>query len=94
MSNRGGKTMSFADNIKELAKKAIAMQSDNYSADVAKTSLVLPYFQSLGYDIFNPKEFISGYGNANAKCYYHWRYHYRYHYSSSLQQQYGHRTAL
>ena len=68
MSKRGGKTMSFADNIKELAKKAIAMQSDNYSADVAKTSLVLPYFQSLGYDIFNPKEFISGYGNANAKC--------------------------
>lgn len=60
--------MSFADSIKELAKKAIAMQSDNYSADVAKTSLVLPYFQSLGYDIFNPKEFISGYGNANAKC--------------------------
>ena len=50
--------MSFFEELKEFATK-IEQQKDMISTEEAtKTSIVLPFFQLLGYDIFNPLEFI------------------------------------
>jgi predicted type IV restriction endonuclease len=68
--------MDFADKIHELAshlpEKVAKIQLDNSSGrneGTTKTSLVLPFIQSLGYDIFDPNEVKAEYtldmGGAN-----------------------------
>ena len=53
--------MDFPNELNEFAAK-ISKLKDNISTEEAtKTSLVLPFFQLLGYDIFNPLEFVPEY---------------------------------
>jgi len=50
--------MDFIDEIKLFSKKVEKLKSQIQTEAATKTSLVLPFFQLLGYDIFNPQEFI------------------------------------
>lgn len=53
--------MDFSNELNEFAAR-ISKLKDNISTEEAtKTSLVLPFFQLLGYDIFNPLEFVPEY---------------------------------
>jgi len=48
----------FAEQIKSLAKRVQKLKDSIHTEEATKTSIVMPFFQSLGYDIFNPEEFV------------------------------------
>lgn len=48
---------SFQDQIKRLSKRTKSIKDNILTEEATKTSLVMPFFQLLGYDIFNPAEF-------------------------------------
>lgn len=48
----------FNDQLKALGKRVIALSDSIETEEATKTSLIMPFFQILGYDIFNPTEFI------------------------------------
>lgn len=48
----------FMNQLKSLAKRAESLKNSIQTEEATKTSLVMPFFQILGYDIFNPAEFI------------------------------------
>ena len=45
-------------DIEILSKRAVEQSTRLTTEEAAKTSLVLPFIQSLGYDIFDPTEVI------------------------------------
>lgn len=47
----------FVEQLKSLSKRTEQLKSSIETEEATKTSLILPFFQILGYDIFNPKEF-------------------------------------
>lgn len=47
----------FTEQIKLLSKRVIAMRASISTEEATKTSIIMPFFQILGYDIFNPTEF-------------------------------------
>lgn len=49
--------MDFIDELRQFSKRAQALVNDIKNEEATKTSLVLPFFKMLGYDIFNPMEF-------------------------------------
>lgn len=53
--------MDFADKILDFSTKIEPMLKSITSEEATKTSIVLPFFQLLGYDVFNPLEFIPEY---------------------------------
>ncbi len=53
--------MDFADEIKELAAKLNVKKDQVSTEEATKTSMVLPFLQVLGYDIFDPTEVIPEY---------------------------------
>lgn len=50
--------MDFADQIKALAKRVQKMKDSILTEEATKTSVIMPFFQSLNYDVFNPEEFL------------------------------------
>ncbi|MGL9971515.1 type I restriction endonuclease [Enterococcus sp. DIV1420a] len=48
----------FKDDLRKLGKKITSSEYSIETEEATKTSLILPFFQLLGYDIFNPTEFI------------------------------------
>ncbi|WP_181884359.1 type I restriction endonuclease [Neobacillus piezotolerans] len=48
---------SFIEQIKTLSARAQKIKNSIATEEATKTSLVMPFFQVLGYDIFNPEEF-------------------------------------
>ncbi len=50
--------MSFEEKLKELALRINSLSDKIETEEATKTSFILPFFQILGYDIFNPVEFI------------------------------------
>jgi predicted type IV restriction endonuclease len=48
--------MDFKDQIKQLGARVAKMLSQIQTEEATKTSLILPFIQILGYDIFNPSE--------------------------------------
>lgn len=48
----------FKDDLKNLGKRVIQLKNNIETEEATKTSLIMPFFQILGYDIFNPLEFI------------------------------------
>lgn len=48
----------FIDQIKSLSVRIEKIRDTITTEEATKTAVVLPFFQILGYDIFNPKEFI------------------------------------
>lgn len=50
--------MDFIDALKQFAKRAEAIKDVLPTEEATKNSLILPFFQLLGYDVFDPREFM------------------------------------
>lgn len=50
--------MDFELKIREFAKRVESIKDNILTEESTKTSVILPFFQLLGYDIFNPSEFV------------------------------------
>ena len=48
----------FKDDLKNLGKRVTNLKDNIATEEATKTSLIMPFFASLGYDIFNPTEFV------------------------------------
>lgn len=49
--------MGFSEDIKELATRISKIGDSVMTEEATKMSMILPFFQLLGYDVFNPAEF-------------------------------------
>ncbi|QTD40598.1 type I restriction endonuclease [Sporosarcina sp. Te-1] len=47
----------FIEQLKSLAKRVEVLKDSIETEEATKTAIVMPFFQLLGYDIFNPLEF-------------------------------------
>ena len=47
----------FVEQIRGLAKRVEALMPSIGTEEATKTAIVMPFFQILGYDVFNPNEF-------------------------------------
>ncbi|MCK5739957.1 type I restriction enzyme HsdR N-terminal domain-containing protein, partial [bacterium] len=50
--------MDFQNSVKALAEKVQALKPNLQTEEATKNSLIMPFIQLLGYDIFNPVEVI------------------------------------
>lgn len=50
--------MEFEEKMKEFMERVEKLKQSITTEEATKTSLIMPFFQILGYDIFNPNEFI------------------------------------
>lgn len=50
--------MDFATRLAELQKRTIEHREVLLTEEAAKNALIMPFIQSLGYDVFNPKEVV------------------------------------
>lgn len=48
----------FIDQIKQLSSRANNLKESIQTEEATKTSLIMPFFSILGYDVFNPTEFV------------------------------------
>lgn len=53
--------MDFTDELKNFSLRVSSLKDNLATEESTKTSIVLPFFQLLGYDIFNPLEFVPEY---------------------------------
>jgi len=53
--------MNFTEEIKQFSARIFNIKDRMQTEEAIKTSIILPFFQILGYDIFNPEEFIPEY---------------------------------
>ena len=49
--------MEFQEKLKEFAKKVPALVESAQTEEATKMSLIMPFFNMLGYNIFDPTEF-------------------------------------
>lgn len=57
----GDVKMDFIDQLKQFSTRVEKMQENILTEEATKTSMIMPFFQMLGYDVFNPLEFIPEY---------------------------------
>ncbi len=50
--------MDFIDQIKQFAKRVSSLKDTIQTEEATKTAIIMPFFSMLGYDVFNPQEFI------------------------------------
>ncbi len=50
--------MDFIDQVKQFSKRVESLKDNIQTEEATKTSLIMPFFALLGYDIFNPDEFV------------------------------------
>lgn len=50
--------MDFSDQIKQFAKRVQAIKDTILTEEATKTAIIMPFFAMLGYDVFNPQEFV------------------------------------
>lgn len=50
--------MEFDEKLYELSDRIIKLKDSITTEEATKQSFILPFFQSLGYDVFNPLEFV------------------------------------
>lgn len=53
--------MDFTDKIKTFSQRVSLIKDTVLTEEATKTSMVLPFFQILGYDVFDPNEFVPEY---------------------------------
>lgn len=53
--------MDFIDRIKQFSTRINSMKDNISTEEATKTSMIMPFFQILGYDVFNPMEFVPEY---------------------------------
>lgn len=50
--------MDFIDQLKQFAKRVDSLKDTLQTEEATKTALIMPFFSMLGYDVFNPQEFV------------------------------------
>lgn len=50
--------MDFIDQIKQFSKRVEGLKDSIQTEEATKTSIIMPFFAMLGYDVFNPQEFV------------------------------------
>lgn len=50
--------MDLIDKVKQLSQRVSKMKDNITTEEATKMSLIIPFFQMLGYDVFNPEEFL------------------------------------
>lgn len=50
--------MDFIDELKQFSVRVANLKDQIKTEEATKTSIIMPFFQLLGYDIFNPNEFV------------------------------------
>ena len=53
--------MDFIDQVKQFSKRVESLKDAVATEEATKTSLIMPFFAMLGYDVFNPQEFVPEY---------------------------------
>jgi len=53
--------MDFIDQIKQFSKRVDSLKDSLPTEEATKTSIIMPFFALLGYDVFNPDEFMPEY---------------------------------
>jgi predicted type IV restriction endonuclease len=63
--------MEFKDQIKQMGERVVKLREQIQTEEATKSAFILPFIQSLGYDIFNPlevvPEFVTDYGAKNVE---------------------------
>lgn len=57
----GGFSMSFYDEVKNFSTRIVSLKDSIQTEEATKMSIIVPFFQMLGYDVFNPAEFCPEY---------------------------------
>ena len=50
--------MDFIDKMRQFSLRVASLQDTVQTEEATKTALVMPFFSMLGYDVFNPEEFV------------------------------------
>ncbi|MCI1951767.1 MAG: type I restriction endonuclease [Clostridiales bacterium] len=50
--------MDFSEQLKQFSKRVISLKDSIQTEEATKTSIIMPFFAMLGYDVFNPEEFV------------------------------------
>lgn len=50
--------MDFIDQLKQFSKRVDSLTGSIQTEEATKTAIVMPFFSMLGYDVFNPQEFV------------------------------------
>lgn len=50
--------MNFEEQMRSFATRTAAIKGNIATEEATKTSIIMPFFQILGYDVFNPMEFV------------------------------------
>ncbi len=53
--------MDFVDQLKQFSKRVESLKDSLQTEEATKTALIMPFFSMLGYDVFNPQEFVPEY---------------------------------
>lgn len=53
--------MGFNDELTQLSERILAVKPNILTEEATKMSMIVPFFQLLGYDVFNPTEFCPEY---------------------------------
>jgi hypothetical protein len=63
--------MDFKDQIKQLGERVVRLKDSIQTEEATKNALIMPFLQTLGYDVFNPfevvPEFISDIGTKKGE---------------------------
>lgn len=50
--------MDFIDQLKQFSKRVESLRDAITTEEATKTAIIMPFFAMLGYDVFNPQEFV------------------------------------
>ena len=53
--------MDFAEQLAQFVKRVESLQGSIQTEEATKTAIIMPFFALLGYDVFNPQEFVPEY---------------------------------
>lgn len=53
--------MDFIDQIKQFSSRTDSLRDSVFTEEATKTAIIMPFFSMLGYDVFNPQEFVPEY---------------------------------
>jgi hypothetical protein len=60
-NQRSGRKLDFSEKVVQFAKRIENIKDQIQTEEATKTALIMPFFQLLGYDVFNPAEFMPEY---------------------------------
>lgn len=50
--------MDFIDALRQFSKRVDGLKDNLATEEATKNALIMPFFSMLGYDVFNPDEFM------------------------------------